>query len=88
MNTEQIITLGTKLGLPFNRPDNYADALKKGRVVFNGCNGQRFLFESKWPDPKIYKQIGKALVLYGMRLKSVEIHNVISITRDSLEEDL
>ena len=82
MSTDEIIKLGTKLGLGFNRSTNFKDALEKGRVVFDGVNGQRFLFEPDWDNDEILEKMGESLILMGKRMKAMEIHNVISITSD------
>lgn len=82
MTKEEVISLGTKLGLKFNEKNNYKDALKKGRVVFDGCNGQRFLVESSWKEKEIYKTIGDFLILQGKRMKCMEISNVLSTVSD------
>jgi len=82
MSSDEIIELGTKLGLEFNRSTNFKDALEKGRVVFDGINGQRFLFESDWDNDEIIGKMGESLILMGKRMKAMEIHNVISITSD------
>jgi hypothetical protein len=82
MTKDEIVTLGTKLGLPFNEKSNFPDALAKGRVVFDGCNGQRFLFESYWSDDVILEEMGKSLILMGRRLQKMDIHNALSITGD------
>lgn len=82
MTKEEIIDLGTKLGLEFDEKTNYPDALAQGRVVFDGCNGQRFVFESSWYDDDIYRKMGKSLILMGKRLKCIEINTVLSINSD------
>lgn len=82
MTKDKIIELGTSMGLPFDEKTNYRDALAKGRVVFDGCNGQRFLFESEWSDKIIYKKLGEALILYGRRLQKMDIRDALSINSD------
>lgn len=82
MTKEEIIDLGVKLGLQFDEKTNYPDALAKGRVVFDGCNGQRFLFESNWGDDEILSKMGESLILFGKRLKCLEISRVISVNSD------
>ena len=77
MKAEEIIELGTKLGLPFNRKDNYKDALAKDRVVFNGANAQRFLFEGHWTDDDIYQKMGESLRAMGNMQHRVEMHRLI-----------
>ena len=82
MTSEKIIKLGVSLGLFFDAKTNYPDALAKGRVVFDGCNGQRFLFESDWNNEMIYSEMGKSLITYGKRLKALEVNRVLSINND------
>jgi len=82
MTADEIFDLGGKLGLPFNRKDNFEDQLAKNIVVFNGCNGQRFLIDGKLDDDEILAAFGKALILYGKRLMKLEIHRTLSITGD------
>jgi len=65
MKAEQIIELGTKLGLPFNRDDNYKDMLDRDIVVFNGANAQRFIIDGSWSDDDILANFGKALMAVG-----------------------
>lgn len=82
MEINELRKLATTMGLSFSRSSNYIDNLKKGLVVFDGCNGQRFSIDTNWSDEKIYKTIGESLILMGKRLKSVEINRVISINSD------
>lgn len=82
MSRDEIVELGTKLGLKFDLKTNYADAFEKGRVVFDGCNGQRFSVEADWDDEKVLETLGESLILYGRRLQKMEIHNALSITSD------
>lgn len=80
MTKNEIVELGTRLGLPFNEKDNYQDQLAKDVVVFNGCNNQRFLFDGrKSTDDEIYSKMGKALIEMGERKKCMEINRVLSI---------
>jgi len=65
MKAEEIIQLGTKLGLPFNRDDNYKYMLERDIVVFNGANAQRFLIDGSWSDDDILSNLGKALMAMG-----------------------
>ncbi len=82
MTKNEIVELGTKLGLPFNEKDNFPDMLNKNIVVFNGCNGQRFLIDGGWNDDEIFEELGKSLILMGRRLQKMDIHNALSITGD------
>lgn len=79
MTKEEVIRIGTLMGLSFDERTNYKDALEKGRVVFDGCNGQRFVIESSWGDDEILKEIGRSLILLGKEKKVYEIHQVMSI---------
>lgn len=80
MTKEQIIELGTKLGIPFNENDNFKDLLARDFVVFNGVNNQRFSFDGrKETDDEIYARMGKALIEMGERKKCMEINRVLSI---------
>jgi hypothetical protein len=80
MKKEEIIELGTRLGLPFNEKDNYKGLLDRDFVVFNGCNNQRFSFDGhELTDDEIYKEMGKALIEMGKRQKCLEISRVLSI---------
>ena len=72
MTNEEIIKLGTTLGLHFNRDDNYEDLLAKNNVVFNGINNQRFRFEGNWSNDEILEEMGE-------RKKTMEINRVLSI---------
>jgi len=80
MKKQEIIELGTKLGIPFNEKDNYPHMLEKDFVVFNGVNNQRFAFDGrKETDDEIYSRMGKALIEMGGRKKCMEINRVLSI---------
>jgi len=82
MTSDEIIKLGSLLGLPFNRNDNYDDMINKNIVVFNGCNGQRFLIDGKLTNEEIYKTFGESLKLFGKRLKCMEIDRILSTNSD------
>ena len=81
MKTNDIVNLGTQLGLKFNT-NSIGFQFGEGIVVFDGVNGQRFLIQSDWSDNKILNELGKSLILMGKRMKSIEIQQVISITND------
>jgi hypothetical protein len=81
MKAEEIIELGTKLGLPFNRNDNYKDMLERNIAVFNGANSQRFLIDGSWTDEEIYERMGKALKAMGSMELRLELHSLLSIMR-------
>jgi hypothetical protein len=83
MKADKIIELGTKLGLTFHKSTNFPDALLHDRVVFDGCNGQRFLIEGEWDDDKILRELGASLILLGRREKCLAIYHELSITSDN-----
>jgi hypothetical protein len=83
MKNREIIDLGTKLGLPFKVETNYPSQLNKNIVIFDGCNGQRFLIDGDWDDDRIYQAMGNSLILMGRRQKAMQIHKVLSITNDN-----
>lgn len=82
MKTEEIITLGTKLGLTFIRDTNWPSFLDANIVYFSGSNGQRFKVDGNAPDDDVYKSIGLHLINYGKRLKCIEIDGILSINND------
>jgi len=82
MKVEKLIKIGTLLGLSYNGKTNFTDLLSSGRVVFDGCNGQRFLIDSNLSEDEIYKDLGVAVRLLGKREKALEIHRVLSINSD------
>ena len=82
MTPKEVIRLGTLMGLSFNEDTNFPDSLQKGRIVFDGHNGQRFLIESTWSEEDIYEVIGRSLISLGKRLKACEINEALSIFRD------
>jgi hypothetical protein len=82
MTKNKVIELGEIMGLSFNEKTNFPDQLKKGIVVFDGCNGQRFLVDSTWSDKEIYETLGASLILYGKRLIKLEISRLLSINGD------
>jgi len=82
MKKEEVIRIGTLMGLKFDESTNFPDALEKGRIVFDGVNGQRFVIESKWTDDQIFTAFGDALKLYGQRLQKMEINKALNINQD------
>lgn len=82
MTNDEIIRIGTLMGLGFDEKSNYKDMLQRNIVVFDGCNGQRFLIEGSWTDDEILEKFGDSLIVYGKRLKSLEVSRVLSINCD------
>lgn len=83
MNRNKLIRMGTFMGLSYDESSMFEQDIKKGTVVFDGCNGQRFLIESKWEDDKIHHELGQALIYLGKRIKCLELHNALSILSDN-----
>jgi len=82
MTKEEIIRIGTLMGLSFNENNNFKKLLENGKIVFDGCNGQRFVIESSWEDDKVFEELGRALILFGKRKKVCEIHQTFSMNSD------
>lgn len=80
MKKEEIIELGTSLGLNFNERTNYHDQLEKNVVVFDGENSQRFLVDGSWTNEEIYDKMGRALKAMGSMKLRLELHRMLSIT--------
>jgi hypothetical protein len=85
MKAEDIIELGRQLRLPFKRESNFPDMLARDKVVFDGCNGQRFLIDGELTDEEIMWDFGNALINYGARLKCMQLQRVMSTNSDSLD---
>ena len=82
MSNEEIIKLGTALGLGFNEKDNYSSMMEDNTIVFNGINGQRFQINGQRSNDKILQNMGNALIRMGERKKKIEINNVLSTLND------
>ena len=50
MKTKDLERMATLMGLDYNQKDNFPHMVEKGVLVFNGCNGQRFLIDSNWAE--------------------------------------
>ena len=74
MKKQEIIDLGTKLGLSYN-------AITKndvGFLTFHGVENQIFKINLSWSEDIILDIIGSSLILMGKRLKMIEIKNAIT----------
>jgi len=80
MTKKEIIKLGITLGLKYNEKDNYPSSI---RVVFNGINGQRFLYETDQTDDEILERMGDALQLMGRRQLKLELSHMLSPMSDN-----
>jgi len=84
MKTNEIIKLGTTLGLLYNEDDNYEYQLLEDTVVFNGVNGQRFLIEGAvMSDDEILGIMGESLIIMGRRQLKLELGTLLNITSDN-----
>lgn len=84
MKKDEIIKLGTTLGLYFDEKTCYKQDLLNDRVVFNGVNGQRFLIEgSEMSDDEILEEMGDALKLMGRRKLKLELHTLLNVMSDN-----
>lgn len=79
MQTNEIISLGTKLGLPFDLKTQFDSNLIKNFVVFDGANGERYSISGEWTDDEILEAFGNHLIEYGKKLKCMEIKQVLSV---------
>ena len=83
MTTDEIIKLGTNLGLNFNRDSCFRDHLENSIVVFDGINGQRFLIDGNTSDEEILKKMGESLVLMGRRQLKLDLGYLLCTTGDN-----
>ena len=84
MKSDEIIKLGTTLGLKFNIKNCYEKDILNNRVVFDGINGQRFLIEGdEMSDDEILEIMGESLKLMGRRQLKMELHDRINIMTDA-----
>ena len=83
MKTDEIVELGTTLGLNFDEKTCYPHHLKDNFVVFNGVNGQRFSFDgNKLTDDEILEEMGTALKLMGRRALKLEFYRLLNPMSD------
>ena len=84
MTVEEVIKIGTIMGLEHNPRRNYPDNEERGFIVFDAVNGQRFSIDvPNMSDEEIYENLGIALRLMGRRQLKMELHNLLNITSDS-----
>lgn len=82
MNRKALIRMGTMMGLSYFASLMHKGDIKKGIVIFDGCNGQRFVIDSHWELDKIHHCLGKALIDFGKRKKCLEISKILSVNND------
>jgi hypothetical protein len=78
MGKDEIIKLGTRLGLKFDPKRTYQDGLDRDYVVFDGNNSQRFSIDGKkLTDDEIYSEMGQFLIDMGKSIKAQEISQAL-----------
>ena len=83
MTVDELIKIATIMGLEHNPKRNYEDNEKRGYIVFDGVNAQRFAFDvPNMSDEEIYENLGIALRLMGRRQLKMELHTLLNITSD------
>ena len=84
MKKDEIIKLGTTLGLKFNEKTCYPYDLERDFVVFDGVNCQRFSIDGqKLSDDEILEDMGYALKLMGRRKLKLELHTLLNVMSDN-----
>ena len=84
MKKDEIIRIGTIMGLGFDEERCYPDHLERDFVVFDGVNGQRFSIDGqKMNDDEILEHMGDALKLVGRRQLKLELESLLNIMSDN-----
>lgn len=84
MKKDEIIRIGTILGLGFDEKRCYPDHLEKDFVVFDGVNCQRFSIDGRnMSDDEILENMGCALQLMGRRQLKLELHTLLNVMSDN-----
>ena len=84
MTVDEVIKIATIMGLEYNPKNNYDDNEKRGYIVFDGVNGQRFSIDvPNMSDEEIYENLGIALRLMGRRQLKMELHSLLNIMSDN-----
>lgn len=65
MFRDELIYIGTLMGLGYDEKLNSESIIKNGIVIFDGWAGQTFTISSKNDKEIIYKQLGDALKSVG-----------------------
>jgi len=83
MTVDELIKIATIMGLEHNPKRNYEDNEKRGYIVFDGVNGQRFAIDvPNMSDEEIYENLGIYLRQMGRRQLKMELHTLLNITTD------
>jgi len=84
MKTDELIKIATLMGLKHDPKRNYEDNEKRGYIVFDGVNAQRFAIDvPNMSDEEIYQRLGDYLQLMGRRQLKMELHDRLNIMSDA-----
>ena len=83
MTKEEVIRIGTLMGLKHDPKRNFPDNEDRGFIVFDGVNGQRFHIDVQdMSDDEIYERFGEYCQLMGRRQLKLDLHRLLNITTD------
>ena len=72
------------MGLKHDPTHNYEDNEKRGYIVFDGVNAQRFSIDvPNMSDEEIYQRLGEYLQLMGRRQLKMELHSLLNVMSDA-----
>ena len=84
MTVKELIKIATLMGLKHDPKRNYEDNEKRGYIVFDGVNAQRFAIDCpNMSDEEIYQRLGEYLQLMGRRQLKMEFHSLLNIMSDA-----
>lgn len=84
MTVKEAIKIATLMGLKHDPTHNFEDNEKRGYIVFDGVNAQRFAIDvPNMSDEEIYQRLGDALQLMGRRQLKMELHSLLNVMSDS-----
>jgi len=83
MTVDEVIKIATLMGLEHDPKRNYDDNEKRGYIVFDGVNAQRFSIDvPNMSDEEIYQRLGEYLQLMGRRQLKVELGTLLNMMSD------
>ena len=83
MTVDEVIKIATLMGLEHDPKRNYDDNEKRGYIVFDGVNAQRFSIDvPNMSDEEIYQRLGEYLQLMGRRQLKMELHTLLNVMSD------
>ena len=84
MTVDELIKIATLMGLEHDPKRNYDDNEKRGYIVFDGVNAQRFSIDvPNTSDEEIYQRLGEYLQLMGRRQLKVELGTLLNMMSDN-----